>query len=113
MSFSVTQAVRLIYTYGKSIEPETKEAKTYVAVEDICLDHDDVSRQVKARKRAPDATWLDTEEIEVIGSLEKDRASLTPEEQSAIKEAEAEELHQSHIVKNIQQYEAICIVGND
>jgi superfamily I DNA/RNA helicase/Txe/YoeB family toxin of Txe-Axe toxin-antitoxin module len=88
----VTQAVRLIFTYTKSIQPDTGEPKVYLAIQDLCLDHDDVSRRAKARQRTPDNQWLDAEELETVGSLETERTSLTPDEQLAIDEAEAEEL---------------------
>ena len=88
----VTQAVRLIFTYTKSIQPDIGEQQVYLAIQDLCLDHDDVSRQAKSRQRTPDKQWLDAEELETVGSLETERTSLTPDEQSAIDQAEAEEL---------------------
>jgi Txe/YoeB family toxin of Txe-Axe toxin-antitoxin module len=57
----ITQASRLIFTYNKSRQPDTGELQTYIAVQDICLDHDDVSRRAKARNQTPDAQWLDAE----------------------------------------------------
>ncbi|QDZ41587.1 AAA family ATPase (plasmid) [Euhalothece natronophila Z-M001] len=103
----VTQAVRLIFTYTKSIQADTGEPQVYLTIQDLCLDHDDVSRQVKARQRTPDHQWLDAEELETVGSLETERTSLTPDEQSAIDQAEAEELQISEevvdeLVGNIQ-----------
>lgn len=84
----VTRAIRLIFTYNKSRQPETGKAQVYIAVQDICLDHDDVSRRA-ARNKTPDSEWLNAEFIEEIGSLEND--FLTSEEQLAIKEAQTEE----------------------
>jgi tetratricopeptide (TPR) repeat protein/Txe/YoeB family toxin of Txe-Axe toxin-antitoxin module len=84
----VTKAIRLIFTYDKSRQPETGKAQVYIAVQDICLDHDDVSRRA-ARNKTPDSEWLNAELIEEIGSLEND--FLTSEEQLAIKEAQTEE----------------------
>lgn len=84
----VTKAIRLIFTYDKSRQPETGKAQVYIAVQNICLDHDDVTRH-SARNKTPDSEWLDTELIEEIGSLEND--FMTSEEELAIKEAQAEE----------------------
>jgi len=86
----VTKAIRLIFTYDKSRQPETGEAQVYIAVQDICLEHYDVSRRAKARKKTPDSEWLEAELIEEIGSLEND--FFTSEKQLAIQEAQAEEL---------------------
>ncbi len=88
----ITKAIRLIFTYEKSINPDTREPQVYVAIQDICLDHDDVSRRAKARKRTPDAQWLDAEEIGVIGNLKTDCNNLSEDEQVAVWEAEEEEL---------------------
>ena len=103
----VTRAVRLIFTYNQSLQPDTGERQIYIAIQDLCLDHDDVSRRSKARQRTPDNQWLDAEELETVGSLETERTSLTPNEQSAIEQAEAEELQISEeivdeLVGNIQ-----------
>ncbi|MFP4337724.1 MAG: UvrD-helicase domain-containing protein, partial [Halothece sp.] len=103
----VTQAVRLIFTYDKSRQPDTGKPQVYIAIQDICLDHDDVSRRAKARERTSDNQWLDAEELETIGSLDTERASFTPDQLSAIAEAEAEELQISEevvdeLVGNIQ-----------
>ncbi|MFB2836877.1 tetratricopeptide repeat protein [Floridanema evergladense] len=84
----VTKAIRLIFTYNKSRQPETGNAEVYIAVQDICLDHDDVSRRA-ARNKTPDSEWLNAELVEVIGSLEND--FITSEEELVIKEAQAEE----------------------
>lgn len=86
----INQASRLTYTYEKSRQPATGDKQVYLAVQDICLDHDDVSRCAKARKRTPDAQWLDADEVEIIGNLEVNRQSLPLTEQIALKEAEAE-----------------------
>jgi DNA helicase-2/ATP-dependent DNA helicase PcrA len=67
----ITQASRLIFTYEKSRHPQTGTAQVYLAIQDICLDHDDVSRVARARKRTPDTEWLDAEVLETIGSLEE------------------------------------------
>lgn len=91
----ITKASRLIFTYEKSRQPDTGKLQTYIAVQDICLDHDDVSRCAQARKRTLDAKWLDAEQIYVIGSVERDRASLTIDEQSALDVAQAEDLQLS------------------
>ncbi|MCH2049039.1 MAG: tetratricopeptide repeat protein [Trichodesmium sp. ALOHA_ZT_67] len=62
----INSASRLIFTYDKSQRPETGKAQVYLAIQDICVDHDDVSRRAKARKNRPDAEWLETPEFEVI-----------------------------------------------
>lgn len=94
----ITIAIRLIFTYEKSINPDTKKPQIYVAIQDICLDHDDVFQRAKARTKNPDTQWLDLEEIEAIGSLETDCEELSGDEQSAILEAIDEELQ---ILENI------------
>lgn len=82
----INQANRLTYTYEKSRQPATGEKQVYLAVQDICLDHDDVSRSAKrVRNRTHDAQWLDADEVEVIGNLEVNRQSLTLTEQEALK----------------------------
>lgn len=86
----ITKASRLIFTYEKSREPETGTAQIYIAVQDICLDHDDVSRNAKARKRTPDTEWLDAEIIETIGNIESPR--LTIKQKSALQAVRDEEL---------------------
>lgn len=88
----ITKAIRLIFTYEQSINPNTKQPQIYVAVQDICLDHDDVSRCAKARNRTPDAQWLDAEEVKTIGSVEIDHDALSGKEQSALLTAIDEEL---------------------
>ena len=94
----VTRAIRLIFTYEQSNDLDTTQPQKYIAVQDVCLDHDDVSMRAKARIRTPDTQWLDLEEIETIGSLETDCEELSGDEQSALLEAIGEELQ---IHKNI------------
>lgn len=87
----ITQASRLVFTYEKSRQPDTREPQVYIAVQDICLDHDDVSRRAKARQQTPDAEWLNAEETdESIGSVERD--VLTPDEREALDAARSREL---------------------
>ncbi|NEP77285.1 MAG: tetratricopeptide repeat protein [Okeania sp. SIO3B3] len=62
----INSASRLIFTYNKSSQPETGKMQVYLAIQDICVDHDDVSRRAKARKKSPDSEWLETEEVEVV-----------------------------------------------
>jgi len=62
----INSASRLIFTYDKSQRPETGKAQVYLAIQDICVDHDDVSRRAKARQKSPDSEWLETAEFEVI-----------------------------------------------
>jgi DNA helicase II / ATP-dependent DNA helicase PcrA len=91
----VTGASRLIFTYEKSRQPDTGKHQTYIAVQDLCLDHDDVSRRAKARKRTIDARWLDAEEVWVIGSVLCDRSGLSVDELSALDAEQAEDLQPS------------------
>jgi hypothetical protein len=88
----VNQGCRLIFTYEKSQQPETRKLQAYIAVQDICLDHNDVSRRARARNETPDAQWLDAEVIETIGSLERDRYTLDDREKAALETEEAEDL---------------------
>ncbi|MCL2933559.1 MAG: tetratricopeptide repeat protein, partial [Trichodesmium sp. MAG_R03] len=62
----INSASRLIFTYDKSQRPETGKAQVYIAIQDICIDHDDVSRRAKARQNRPDSEWLEIPEFEVI-----------------------------------------------
>ncbi|MDY6804506.1 MAG: tetratricopeptide repeat protein [Cyanobacteriota bacterium] len=62
----INSASRLIFTYDRSTEPKTGKPQVYLAIQDICIDHDDVSRKAKARRINPDAEWLNAEEVEVI-----------------------------------------------
>ena len=88
----ITQASRLIFTYNKSRQPDTGEPQTYIVVQDICLDHDDVSRRAKARNQTPDAQWLNADVVETIGNIFSDRPVLNPAEQSALEAAQSEDL---------------------
>ena len=88
----ITQASRLIFTYNKSRQPDTGESQTYIVVQDICLDHDDVSRRAQARNQTTDAQWLDADVVEAIGSIFSDRPVLNPAEQSALEAAQSEDL---------------------
>ncbi|MDJ0555567.1 MAG: tetratricopeptide repeat protein [Microcoleaceae cyanobacterium MO_207.B10] len=94
----INSASRLIFTYNKSQEPETRKAKIYLAIQDICLDHDDVSRRAKARNKAPDSEWLDAEETEVILETNNfhNQSLLTPAEKANIELVQANELETSY-----------------
>lgn len=72
----INSASRLIFTYNKSRQPETGKARVYLAIQDICVDHDDVSRRAKARQRTPDTEWLSAEDVEII--LETKNFALHP-----------------------------------
>jgi len=85
----IDRASRMIFTYEKSREPQTGEAQVYIAVQDICLDHDDVSRRAKARKKTPDAEWLDADVVEDLLPLE---SGLSTGESTGLEAIEAEEL---------------------
>ncbi len=82
----INSASRLIFTYNKSTEPETGKPRVYLAIQDICLDHDDVFRKAKARRIEPDDEWLETEELETILETKNfnETADLTAEEQTNI-----------------------------
>ena len=86
----INKSCRLIFTYEKSRRPETGVAQVYIAVQDICIEHDDVSRRARARKRTSNAFWLDAELVEAIGSLECSRTALDPDEQFALYYAQTE-----------------------
>ncbi|BAY88189.1 MULTISPECIES: UvrD-helicase domain-containing protein [unclassified Tolypothrix] len=79
----IDRASRLIFTYDKSRQPETGEAEVYIAIQDICLDHDDVPRKA-ARERTPDATWLDGEIINTLGNIESDFNELPQTERTQL-----------------------------
>ncbi|MFM7885305.1 MAG: hypothetical protein ACKPCM_01105, partial [Pseudanabaena sp.] len=78
----INKASRLIFTYQKSIQPDTGKPQTYIAVQDICLDHDDVSRKARARKATPDSHWLDADVVEILGNLDSETVSVA--EQNAL-----------------------------
>ena len=82
----INNASRLIFTYNKSTEPETGQPRVYLAIQDICLDHDDVSRKAKARRIDPDDEWLETKEVEVILETKNfnETADLTVKEKTDI-----------------------------
>ncbi len=87
----INSASRLIFTYNKSTDPENGKPQVYLAIQDICIDHDDVSRKAKARQINPDADWLNTEEAEVILETQNfaEIAEFTEEEKTNIYEIEA------------------------
>ncbi|WP_332863183.1 UvrD-helicase domain-containing protein [Pannus brasiliensis] len=77
----ISEASRLIFSYDRSVSP-AGERTTYLAVQDVCLDHDDVNRSAKrARKFSVDSGWWYPEEDEWRGSLDRD---LTDEEQNEL-----------------------------
>ena len=86
----IDRASRLIFTYDKSRQPKTGKAQVYIAVQDICLEHDDVSRRARNSQKNPDAAWLDADVVEAIGSVDRD--DLTSAEQYALDAAQALEL---------------------
>ncbi len=97
----INQASRLIFTYEKSRKPETGKAQVYIAIQDICLDHDDVSRRARARKNAADAEWLDSAEVEASSAREGEELAagslsrgelFEADEEIAIAAARAEEM---------------------
>lgn len=76
----IDRAIRLIFTYVRSTQPETGKPETYIAIQDI-LEHDDVSRRSRARKITVDCQWLDIDNVvetsgdivsEIITSDEQD-----------------------------------------
>ena len=88
----INQGSRLIFTYEKSQQPETGESLTYIAVQDICLDHDNVSHRARARHSSPDAAWLEAELVEVIGNIEAESTEADDGEKAALKAEEAADL---------------------
>lgn len=106
----IDRASRLIFTYNKSRQPETGKAEVYIAIQDICLDHDDVPRKA-ARERTPDATWLDGEIINTLGNIESDLHELPQTERDTIELAQLEDEdfdsaisseHRDELLGNIQ-----------
>lgn len=92
----ITQAARLIFTYEKSRQPDTGAAQIYLAIQDICLDHDDVTRRARARRKTPDSEWLDAQVLEVIVETrnfgeQSDSRDIDEGERAAIEAAQAEE----------------------
>jgi superfamily I DNA/RNA helicase len=91
----INKASRLIFTYKKSIRPDTGKPQTYIAVQDICLDHDDVSRRARARKINTDSQWLDADVVEMIGNI--DFENTTPEYQNHLNQILSKELENPQI----------------
>ena len=87
----INKASRLIFTYKKSIQPDTGKPQTYIAVQDICLDHDDVSRRARARKVTPDSQWLDAEVLEMFGNLYSE--TISTDEQNTLNQMQSEDIH--------------------
>lgn len=85
----ISEASRLIFSYYRSVSP-AGERTTYLAIQDVCLDHDDVDRSAKrARNFSIDSGWWYPKEGEWRGSLDRD---LTDEEQDELfEEAHPEE----------------------
>lgn len=88
----IDRASRLIFTYEKSRQPETGSAQVYLAIQDLCLDHDDVSRRARARHHTPDAQWLDAEAVETLGDWDGDRPTKKPENRLSLETVRQEEL---------------------
>ncbi|MGB3509291.1 MAG: tetratricopeptide repeat protein [Microcoleaceae cyanobacterium] len=90
----INSASRLIFTYNKSQQPETGKVQIYLAIQDICLDHDDVSRRAKARNKTPDAEWLEAAETEVIFETSnfQNTSLLSTAEKAQIELVKADEL---------------------
>ena len=100
----IDRASRLIFTYAKSRQPKTGKAQVYIAVQDIYLEHDDVSRRARNSQKNPDAAWLDADVVEAIGSVARD---VTSDEQYALDAAQTLELqiplpHVDELLGNIQ-----------
>lgn len=89
----IDRAVRLIFTYVRSTQPETGEPETYIAIQDI-LEHDDVSRRSRARKITVDCQWLDSNDVDVIETFGNiDSETLTRDEQNILNKCRSEDLH--------------------
>jgi DNA helicase II / ATP-dependent DNA helicase PcrA len=102
----INHASRLIFTYNKSRQTQTGQLEVYIAIQDICIDHDDVPRKA-VRERTPDATWLDAEVINTLGDIKLDLTELSPTEREQIEFDQLEDqdldlsvlpdYHQNHI----------------
>ena len=89
----IDRAIRLIFTYVRSTQPETGEPETYIAIQDI-LEHDDVSRRSRARKITVDCQWLDSNDVDVIETFGNiDSETLTHDEQNILNKCRSEDLH--------------------
>lgn len=95
----VTQASRLLFAYCQSTNAEKS-----LFIQDVCIDHDDVSRSAKrARKQTVDSKWLFSEEdenIEIIGNLDQNINSLSQEEQQKLELELKEDLKISEQLKD-------------
>jgi tetratricopeptide (TPR) repeat protein/mRNA-degrading endonuclease RelE of RelBE toxin-antitoxin system len=89
----IDRAIRLIFTYVRSTQPETGKPETYIAIQDI-LEHDDVSRRSRARKITVDCQWLDSNDVDVIETFGNiDSETLTRDEQNILNKCRSEDLH--------------------
>jgi len=86
----INRASRLIFTYNKSKVTETGQVETFIAIQDICWDHDDVTRWV-ARERTPDANWLDAKIDHVIGNIDAELKVLSQSERAELEWAQLED----------------------
>ena len=80
-------ASRLLFTYRQTNDSNGQSQKV-IAVEAVCRDHDDVSRQANLT----DSNWWEGEEIQALGSLDCEFDLLNVEEQDEIKLWEATEI---------------------
>lgn len=100
----IDRAIRLIFTYVRSTQPETGEPETYIAIQDI-LEHDDVSRRTRARKITVDCQWLDIDNvIETSGDINSE--ILTSDEQDVLNQWRLQDLQSNsdddELLGNIQ-----------
>lgn len=83
----INRASRLLFTYRESNHSNGQNQK-FIAVEAICIEHDDVSHQAKIIGR----NWWEVEEIKVLGNLDKQFNQLTVEDQAEIRLWEIESI---------------------
>jgi DNA helicase-2/ATP-dependent DNA helicase PcrA len=79
----INSASRLLFTYNKSLDTKTGQRTVYRTIQDVCIDHDDVSRYAsrRARSQTIECQWLDSENIEIlIGDLDKSNQQLSEEQ---------------------------------
>jgi tetratricopeptide (TPR) repeat protein/Txe/YoeB family toxin of Txe-Axe toxin-antitoxin module len=108
----INQSSRIIFTYQNSIESSSDpkgslngSKKTYIAIQDICIDHDDVTRSGKrARKTFADTQWLETDVVKEIGNLYQDRSSLSQSQQQQLDNAQLQDLEElENITRDIDE----------
>ena len=83
----INQASRLLFTY-RSFNSSDGQVQIYIAIESICVEHDDVSHRAKIIGR----NWEELEIVEVLGDLDLEFDKLDDESQEKIQVWKAEEI---------------------